>query len=234
MILRLRGQTVDGFAEGEGGLGAGLGDGEGCGGVGPGGGVLERSVLAQRDGQRAVERVAGADGVDRLDLRAPALAACSRSWRPGSRAAPRVITTARSAGLQQPVGAQRSSPARESEAGLIRASASASRRLGVRTSTSESKAGVMASGDAGAGAGLRITRIPAREPRSIARAAVSTGISSPASSTSPARKTESGRRSMSSGLSLRLAPEATPIMFSPSSPTKISATPEEIPSQIRT
>ena len=65
--LALRGQSVDRVAERQGRLRPGPRDGQRRGGVGPGGGLVERSPLGQRDGQGTVERIAGADRIDRLD-----------------------------------------------------------------------------------------------------------------------------------------------------------------------
>ena len=65
------------------------------------------------------------------------------------------------------------------------------------------------------------------------RTTVSSGTSRLARNTPLSSKTDSGNRSMSSGVSRALAPGATPIMFAPASSTKIKATPEANPSTIR-
>ncbi len=64
------GEAVDRITVGQCRLRTGLGDGQRGGGVGPGGGLageLDR-VVRDRDRQRTIEGVAGADGINGLDL----------------------------------------------------------------------------------------------------------------------------------------------------------------------
>ena len=85
---RLRRQLVDRVAKRQGRLAPGWVTASAAAALAHGGGLVERSPLRQRDGQRTVERIAGADGVDRLDPRRRELTRCSPRDRPGSRALP--------------------------------------------------------------------------------------------------------------------------------------------------
>ena len=71
----------------------GLRNGQRRGGGCPGGRVLEAAALRQCSGQRTVERIAGADGVDRFDVRRRDATKSwhAITWHPRD---PRVINTA--------------------------------------------------------------------------------------------------------------------------------------------
>ena len=85
---RRSGQAVDSVAERQRRLGTLSSDGQRRGGAGPKGGLHERPLFREGDGQGPVERIAGADGITYLDRWMPAAGRSLPASPRGSRGLP--------------------------------------------------------------------------------------------------------------------------------------------------
>ena len=183
--------------------------------------------------QRAGERVARADGVDRPDLASRVVDRSSRlPGPPPRRLRPSVTTTTwatptpsafRSRSVRAAsTGRCSGLAARPRRAASVATITASSRRLTVRTSARPNAERSMPV----AGAGLKTTVAPASRPSFRAWRAEIVGISWPTRTTSPAAGPRaSSAVAMSLGVSAAFAPDATAIMFSPPASTRIRATP---------